>query len=129
MFVRANVVYWRSKKQVVARSSAEAEYRAMTFATCKMILLNGFLADLGFPISLLMTFFVTTKVLQRIVCFMIEKNTLKLIVTLFLTKFTILLFKLSIHMVSINLLMNSLRCCQAHRITKLMFKICGLFPI
>jgi hypothetical protein len=58
MFVGGNVVSWRSKKQhVVARSSAEAEYRAMASAACEMIWLKGLLADLGFPTSLPMTLF------------------------------------------------------------------------
>jgi hypothetical protein len=58
MFVGGNVVSWRSKKQhVVARSSAEAEYRAMASAACEMIWLRGLLADLGFPTSLPMTLF------------------------------------------------------------------------
>ena len=38
-FVGENLVTWRSKKQdVVSRSSAEAEYRAMAQTTCEMLL-------------------------------------------------------------------------------------------
>ena len=48
-FVGGNIVTWRSKKQsVVARSSAEAEYRAMASAACELIWLKGLLCDLGF---------------------------------------------------------------------------------
>ncbi|KAM1030863.1 hypothetical protein PS2_034423 [Malus domestica] len=47
-FVGGNLVTWKSKKQaVVARSSAEAEYRAMTSTACELIWLKGLLSDLG----------------------------------------------------------------------------------
>ena len=36
---------------MVARSSAEAEYRAMASAACELIWLKGLLADLGFMVS------------------------------------------------------------------------------
>ena len=49
MFVGGNLVTWKSKKQsVVARSSAEAEYRAMATATCEIIWIKSILKDLGF---------------------------------------------------------------------------------
>ncbi|XP_070672606.1 uncharacterized mitochondrial protein AtMg00810-like [Malus domestica] len=49
-FVRGNLVIWKSKKQsVVARSSAEAEYRAMVSTACELIWLKNLLLDLGFP--------------------------------------------------------------------------------
>ena len=39
---------WRSKKQpVVARSSAEAEYRGMAFGVCELLWLKNLLRDLG----------------------------------------------------------------------------------
>jgi Reverse transcriptase (RNA-dependent DNA polymerase) len=48
MFVGGNAVTWRSKKQaVVARSSAEAEYRAMAAATSEIIWLRLLLKELG----------------------------------------------------------------------------------
>ncbi|GAA0155151.1 transmembrane signal receptor [Lithospermum erythrorhizon] len=41
-------IYWKSKKQVtVARSSAEAEYKAMATVTCELIWLKGLLQSLG----------------------------------------------------------------------------------
>jgi hypothetical protein len=47
MFVGGNFVSWKSKKQsVVARSIAEAEYRAMTLGVAEMLLLKGLLLDL-----------------------------------------------------------------------------------
>ena len=47
-FVGGNLVTWRSKKQpVVARSSAEAEYRGMAFGVCELLWLKNLLRDLG----------------------------------------------------------------------------------
>lgn len=47
-FVGGNLVTWKSKKQtVIARSSAEAEYRAMASTACELIWLKGLLCDLG----------------------------------------------------------------------------------
>ncbi|KAL0561518.1 hypothetical protein IC582_001948 [Cucumis melo] len=46
-FVWGNLVTWRSKKQSVeARSSAEAEYRAMSLGICEKIWLQKVLSDL-----------------------------------------------------------------------------------
>ncbi|CAN6701445.1 unnamed protein product [Malus baccata var. baccata] len=57
-FVVGNIVTWKSKKQqVIARSSAEAEYRAMAATACELIWLKSFLFNLGFssttPMSLM----------------------------------------------------------------------------
>ncbi|XP_075099322.1 secreted RxLR effector protein 161-like [Nicotiana tabacum] len=47
IMIGGNLISWKSKKQyVVARSSAEAEYRAMTLATCELIWLKQLLQDL-----------------------------------------------------------------------------------
>jgi len=44
-----NLISWKSKKQnVVARSSAEAEYRAMASATCELIWLKQLLEELQY---------------------------------------------------------------------------------
>ncbi|RVW33008.1 Retrovirus-related Pol polyprotein from transposon RE1 [Vitis vinifera] len=49
VFIGGNLISWKSKKQdVVARSSAEAEYRAMALATCKLIWLKHLLQELRF---------------------------------------------------------------------------------
>ena len=49
MSVGGNLVSWKSKKQnVVARSSAEAEYRAMAVATCEFIWIKQLLLELKF---------------------------------------------------------------------------------
>jgi hypothetical protein len=47
VFVGGNLVSWRSKKQVVvARSTAEAEYRAMALSICEMMWLKRLLGEL-----------------------------------------------------------------------------------
>ena len=47
-FVGGNLVTWKSKKQkVVARSSAEAEYRGMAHGVCELLWLKNVLRDLG----------------------------------------------------------------------------------
>jgi len=67
MFVGGNPVSWQSKKQhVVARSSAEAEYRAMASAACELIWLKGLLSDLGFCSSTPMTLFCDNQVAMHI---------------------------------------------------------------
>ena len=44
VFIGGNIISWKSKKQdVVARSSVEAEYRAMTLATCELLWLKNLL--------------------------------------------------------------------------------------
>ncbi|RVX05229.1 Retrovirus-related Pol polyprotein from transposon TNT 1-94 [Vitis vinifera] len=49
VFIRGNLISWKSKKQDVgARSSAEAEYRAMALATCELIWLRQLLQELRF---------------------------------------------------------------------------------
>jgi hypothetical protein len=47
VFVGGNLVSWRSKKQsVVSRSTAEAEYRAMSQGLCEMLWVSNLLAEL-----------------------------------------------------------------------------------
>ena len=49
VFIGGNLIFWKSKKQdVVARSSAEAECRAMALATCELIWLKHLLQKLIF---------------------------------------------------------------------------------
>ncbi|XP_019256318.1 PREDICTED: uncharacterized protein LOC109234708, partial [Nicotiana attenuata] len=49
VLVGGNLVYWKSMKQnVVARSSVEAEYRAMAMATCELIWIKQLLKELKF---------------------------------------------------------------------------------
>ena len=49
VFIRDNLISWKSKKHdVVAKSSAEAEYQAMVLATCELIWLKQLLQELRF---------------------------------------------------------------------------------
>ena len=49
-FVWGNLVTWRSKKQnVVARSTTEAEFRAMAHGLCEVLWLKQVLEDLRRP--------------------------------------------------------------------------------
>lgn len=49
-FVGGNLVAWRSKKQsVVARSSAEAQFKSMAHDICKMLWLRMLLVEVEFP--------------------------------------------------------------------------------
>lgn len=52
IFVGGNLMTWKSKKQnVIARSSVEAEYKAMASTTSELIWLQSLLKDFGFVIS------------------------------------------------------------------------------
>lgn len=49
MSIGGNLISWKSKKQnVVVKSSAEAEYRAMVVATCELIWIKQLLHELKF---------------------------------------------------------------------------------
>ena len=49
VFIGSNLISWKNKKQdVVARSSAEAEYRALALATCELVWLKHLLQALRF---------------------------------------------------------------------------------
>ena len=49
VLLEGNVISWKSKKQnVVARSTAEAKYRAMASLTCELIWVKQFLRELNF---------------------------------------------------------------------------------
>ena len=52
VLVGGNLVSWKSKKQTVfARSSAELEYRAMSYTTCELVWMKHLLEEFGFPQS------------------------------------------------------------------------------
>ncbi|KAM1294821.1 hypothetical protein ACFX1Q_015623 [Malus domestica] len=67
IFVGGNLVSWKSKKQsVIARSSVEAEYRAMATTACELIWLKGLLFYLRFPSSQPMTLMCDNQVAMHI---------------------------------------------------------------
>jgi hypothetical protein len=84
-FVGGNLISWRSKKQnVVARSTAEAEYRSIALGVSEGLWLQRLLFELGLSEKkILLCYIVTTKpqlMLQTTRCNMIELNTWKSIV-------------------------------------------------
>ena len=83
VFIGGNLISCKSKKQdVVVGSSAEAEYRAMTLATCELIWLKHLLWELRFEKDEQMK--LTTKplcILHPIQSSIKGPNTLKLTVT------------------------------------------------
>ena len=53
VFVGGNLVSWKSKKQnVVSRSSAESEYRAMAQSICEIMWLYQLLTEIGLKVSI-----------------------------------------------------------------------------
>ncbi|CAL8092463.1 unnamed protein product [Prunus armeniaca] len=61
-FVGGNLVIWRSKKQnVVALSSAEAEFRGMTKGICELLWLRKLLTELGYKPTSTMNLFCDNK--------------------------------------------------------------------
>jgi hypothetical protein len=85
-FVGGNLVTWKSKKQnVMARSSAKVEYRAMTSTVSELTWIKQVLTDLNIKIEEPMKIFVIINqrdTLHQILSFMSGPNTSKLIVTL-----------------------------------------------
>nr|CBL94171.1 Reverse transcriptase (RNA-dependent DNA pol [Malus domestica] len=66
-FVGGNLVTWKSKKQnVIAKSSAEAEYRLMASTTCELIWLKGLLSDLRFQTRQPMSMYCDNQVAMHI---------------------------------------------------------------
>jgi hypothetical protein len=62
MFVGGNLVTWRSKKQnVVALSSAEAEFRRMAKGLCELLWLKRLLTEIGYAPSCEMNLFCDNK--------------------------------------------------------------------
>jgi hypothetical protein len=58
MLIGGNLVFWKRKQQhVVACSSAEVDYCAMTSASCELNWLKNLLANLGFHNHTPMTLF------------------------------------------------------------------------
>ncbi|XP_048446063.1 uncharacterized mitochondrial protein AtMg00810-like [Pyrus x bretschneideri] len=105
-FVEGNIVTWKSKKQqVIARSSAEAEYRAMAATACELIWLKSLLFDLGFLSTTPMSLMCDNQAPMHIATnpiFMKRPNLLKLTVTSSGLKFSLNSSKRSSLAVMIN---------------------------
>ena len=114
-FVGGNLVTWKSEKQtVIARSSAEAEYRKMVATVCEPIWLKGLVSDLGFSHQAPMSLMCDNQLpctLQLILFFMKEPSTSKWIFIMCVNKCKQRLFKLTMSEVLINLLTFSLNHC------------------
>jgi hypothetical protein len=68
MLIGGNLVFWKRKQQhVVACSSAEANYRAMTSASYELNWLKNLLANLGFHNHTPMTLFCDNQAAMHIV--------------------------------------------------------------
>ena len=66
-FVGGNLVTWKSKKQnVVARSSAEAEYRAMASTASELTWIKQLLADMGIKHNIPMKMFCDNQAARHI---------------------------------------------------------------
>lgn len=52
-FLGGNLVSWRNKKHVVARSSVEAEFRSMALGVCELLWLKILLDDLKIEVKVL----------------------------------------------------------------------------
>ena len=75
VFLGGNLISWRSKKQhVVARSSAEAEYRAMASAACELIWLKSLLLNMGITSKIPMTLFCDNQAAMHIAAMHIGTN-------------------------------------------------------
>lgn len=66
-FVASNLVTWRSKKHVVARSSAKAKFWAMAHGICELIWIRGLLRNMGCRVKEPMSFHYDNKVVISIV--------------------------------------------------------------
>ena len=77
-FLEGNLITWKSKKQiVVARSSAEVEYRAMAHTSCELMWIKHILEELKFVVKVPMTMHCDNKqqfTLPPILCSMSEPS-------------------------------------------------------
>lgn len=92
VFVRRDLVSWKSEKQnVVSRSSAESEYRAMTQSVYEIMWIYKLLTEIGFKTSVPAKLWCDNQAalhIASILYFMSELSILKFIVILFVRKFS-----------------------------------------
>ncbi|CAL9004276.1 unnamed protein product, partial [Prunus brigantina] len=67
-FIGGNLVTWQSKKQnVMARSSAKAEYRGISQGVCELLFLRILLFEIGFPPKKVMELYCNNQVAREII--------------------------------------------------------------
>ncbi|KAK9666876.1 hypothetical protein RND81_14G217800 [Saponaria officinalis] len=67
IFLGDSLISWKTKKQkTVSKSSAESEYRAMSYTASELVWLHGLISDFGIAISLPITLHCDNKAAQHI---------------------------------------------------------------
>jgi len=107
VFFGQTPISWKSSKQhTVARSSTEAEYKALADGTAKVIWLQYLLKDLQIVMLLLLLFSMIISALLiylQILSFMLVLNTLRLTIILYETELRRKRFRFALSPLTINL--------------------------
>lgn len=125
VFLGNSPITWFAKKQpTVSRSFTEAEYMALASCAVELCWICMLLKDLLRFFILLLLYGVIISLhwlLLVILCFMLGLSILKWITTLFVRRFSVMIFKLSLFLLMINWLTFSPR-------VYLLLGFIGLFP-
>lgn len=78
ILLRGNLVTWGGKKQnVIARSSAKAEFHAIPQGVCELLWLKGLLKDLGVFVFVPMTLYYDNKIAISIAHNLVQHDSTK----------------------------------------------------